>query len=346
MNGQFVSKQARVEYIDLFRAFGIILMIMGHIKFGAAFDKWIHAFHMPMFFFISGWFYRSKEDISVWKQICRKAKSLLVPYIVFEMVQWIILLPFIPEYRNMQTLIYILTQNTYKIPIESGTFGISPIPGAMWFLTAIFLVDAFYILLDRVLRNNWKLHAAIIILAVFGMLAPTILPIRLPWAMDAAFAGIGFFHIAGLIRGTKVERILSLKLWQAVLIGVLFSVSIMVCPKINMRTGNYGWYFPFWFNALGAIIGGWNLALYIEHFFMHCKPLRVVSDYMKGIGRNSIVYLCFNQVVILAVTKALDMIGINGIAAKIPVLILAMVLLFVFEKMICNTKIKMIIAYE
>ena len=310
-----MSGERRIAFIDIYRAFGIILMIMGHIKFGAAFDKWIHAFHMPMFFFISGWFYRSKDDISVWKQICRKAKSLLVPYIVFEIVQWIILLPFIPEYRNMQPLIYILTENTYRIPIESGTFGISPIPGAMWFLTAIFLVDAIYILLDRILENNWELHTVIIILVVFGMLAPTLLPFRLPWAMDAAFAGIGFFHIAGIIRGSKFEKILSLKLWQAVLVGVLFSVSIMVCPKINMRTG-------------------------------HCKLLRVVSGYIKGIGRNSIVYLCFNQVVILAVTKALDMIGIKGISAKIPVLILAMVLLLCFEKMICNTKIKVIIAYE
>ena len=341
-----MSGERRIAFIDIYRAFGIILMIMGHIKFGAAFDKWIHAFHMPMFFFISGWFYRSKDDISVWKQICRKAKSLLVPYIVFEIVQWIILLPFIPEYRNMQPLIYILTENTYRIPIESGTFGISPIPGAMWFLTAIFLVDAIYILLDRILENNWELHTVIIILVVFGMLAPTLLPFRLPWAMDAAFAGIGFFHIAGIIRGSKFEKILSLKLWQAVLVGVLFSVSIMVCPKINMRTGNYGWYLSFWFNALGAIIGGWNLAQYIERFLMHCKLLRVVSGYIKGIGRNSIVYLCFNQVVILAVTKALDMIGIKGISAKIPVLILAMVLLLCFEKMICNTKIKVIIAYE
>ena len=87
-------EKSRVEYIDLFRAFGIVLMIMGHIKFGSHFDKWIHAFHMPMFFFVSGWFYRSKDGVSAGKQIIGKAKSLLLPYIVFEMVQWVILLPF------------------------------------------------------------------------------------------------------------------------------------------------------------------------------------------------------------------------------------------------------------
>lgn len=86
------GKERRVEYIDLFRSFGIILMIMGHIKYGNHFDKWIHAFHMPMFFFVSGWFYRSREDVSVGVQIKKKVNSLLVPYLFFEIVQWLILL--------------------------------------------------------------------------------------------------------------------------------------------------------------------------------------------------------------------------------------------------------------
>lgn len=49
-------RKSRMDYIDIYRAFGIILMVMGHIGFGGKFDKFIHAFHMPMFFFISGFF--------------------------------------------------------------------------------------------------------------------------------------------------------------------------------------------------------------------------------------------------------------------------------------------------
>lgn len=63
MTNQTTVIKNRVNYIDMFRAFGILMMIMGHIKFGSLFDKWIHAFHMPMFFFVSGWFFRSNENI-------------------------------------------------------------------------------------------------------------------------------------------------------------------------------------------------------------------------------------------------------------------------------------------
>ena len=92
MNGQSLSKQVRIDYIDLFRAFGIILMIMGHIKFGGNFDKWIHAFHMPTFFFVSGWFYKLKKNVG--HQIIRKIKTLLLPYIIFELLQWFVVTDF------------------------------------------------------------------------------------------------------------------------------------------------------------------------------------------------------------------------------------------------------------
>ena len=34
-----VIRKSRMDYIDLYRAFGIILMVMGHIGFGGKFDR-------------------------------------------------------------------------------------------------------------------------------------------------------------------------------------------------------------------------------------------------------------------------------------------------------------------
>lgn len=62
--------------MDVFRGLGILLMVMGHIGFGGAFDKFIHAFHMPMFFFVSGYFYR-KKDLAV-REYFAKKKTVIV----------------------------------------------------------------------------------------------------------------------------------------------------------------------------------------------------------------------------------------------------------------------------
>ena len=74
---------SRIKYFDLVRAFGIILMIMGHVGFGNEFDHWIHAFHMPIFFIISGYFYSPEKSKNWLKNTQKKIKTIIVPYIIF-----------------------------------------------------------------------------------------------------------------------------------------------------------------------------------------------------------------------------------------------------------------------
>lgn len=52
---KYTPRTTRLEYIDILKGIGIILMIMGHIGFGGIFDFYIHAFNMPLFFFVSGY---------------------------------------------------------------------------------------------------------------------------------------------------------------------------------------------------------------------------------------------------------------------------------------------------
>lgn len=54
-------------------------MIMGHIGFGYGFDFFIHAFHMPMFFFVSGYVFRERRG-SMFDLLKTKVQTLLIPY--------------------------------------------------------------------------------------------------------------------------------------------------------------------------------------------------------------------------------------------------------------------------
>lgn len=48
----------RIEWIDICKWVGILTMICGHIALLYILDKYIHAWHMPMFFVISGYLYK------------------------------------------------------------------------------------------------------------------------------------------------------------------------------------------------------------------------------------------------------------------------------------------------
>ena len=52
----------RLVFIDNAKGIGIILMILGHIpNMPEFFHSWIYSFHMPLFFFISGYLFNEKK---------------------------------------------------------------------------------------------------------------------------------------------------------------------------------------------------------------------------------------------------------------------------------------------
>lgn len=71
-------KKVRLEYIDILKGIGIVLVVLGHITKDRELFQFIYAFHMPLFFIVSGYFLHEKKNF-----IISQAKSLLIPYFVF-----------------------------------------------------------------------------------------------------------------------------------------------------------------------------------------------------------------------------------------------------------------------
>lgn len=71
----------RIDWIDLAKAIAIILVILGHINSAnGPIKAWIYAFHMPVFFFLTGMVIR-QETIDH-RYIGKNVRSLLVPYLL------------------------------------------------------------------------------------------------------------------------------------------------------------------------------------------------------------------------------------------------------------------------
>lgn len=68
------------DFLDAMKGMGILLVVLGHVSLIEPLNTVIYAFHMPLFFFISGFLFFSsrKEHFAV-----RRVKSLLTPYFVF-----------------------------------------------------------------------------------------------------------------------------------------------------------------------------------------------------------------------------------------------------------------------
>lgn len=326
-------KKARVDYIDLFRSFGIILMVMGHIGFGGLFDKWIHAFHMPMFFFVSGYFYKQIEKEDLRGYAISKARSLLLPYAVFGCSQLLVLALFSDSYKSLIPLMLYLFENTN---------GMQPIPGALWFLTSMFIAEVIYTLIRTFIPNRPAVHLIVAITIVIGMVIPNYF--RLPWGADTALVGVGFLHAGSMFRQSdKLDKLLNLKLLPSILSGGGITALIFLNYPVNLRSGNYHIWILFWVNAIGAIVVGWNIARILDQTLSDAKFIKVIREWLIHIGKNSIVYLCLNQFVITVIIKALSRFDNYGFILKIPELILTLLVLCIAEKIICHTKMKVVI---
>ncbi len=66
------EKVSRRIELDIFRAFLIILVVLGHS--GWKYSKYIYWFHMPLFFFLSGLLWRNKDVnfLEFFKSLCKK----------------------------------------------------------------------------------------------------------------------------------------------------------------------------------------------------------------------------------------------------------------------------------
>lgn len=287
----------RLDRIDILRAIGIILMVAGHVfTFFGKFDRYIHTFHMPLFFVISGYLFKSKPEIKLFTLIGQRAKRLLLPYVTFAIVNyvaWFFLERGTEEWYA--PLVRLVTYNTSGLPIC----------GALWFLTALFWAEAFYFVFDRVIKKPPVRSAVVLVAAVIACAIQNSTEFRLPLTIDTGFICMGFYEIGRLCKtfgGRISEKVNAAGFLKKMLLTlVLFLVNgvlAFVNPYVNIKSGWYGYVPLFWINALLGIAFCYMLALMIELYF---KESNVLRKYLVTIGRGSIVYLGFNQVVIVCI---------------------------------------------
>ena len=137
-------------------ALGIIFVVAGHLQFdildiGGLFPY--YSFHIYIFLFVTGYFYKLEDEKHIGKYILRKAKRLLLPYYIWNLV-----------YGILSTILY---KNGIYIGgiIDFKNLLIDPILGGhqymynspAWFVVALFVVELLNILIRFVVTKILEL---------------------------------------------------------------------------------------------------------------------------------------------------------------------------------------------
>lgn len=133
--------------IDIMKGIGVYLVIMGHMvrsdQVGEGVWSYIYSFHMPMFFIISGYLFKVKENYTWLRFLKNKTKHILIPYTVLFFVSFFFynaIMEFkVDELKNIGSLIkaYFLSGNY----LDQSSVGNFP----LWFLPLLFIaINVFY----------------------------------------------------------------------------------------------------------------------------------------------------------------------------------------------------------
>ncbi len=210
----------RIPWIDWAKFICMYLVVVGHIANNELYlDKVLYYFHMPMFFFISGFLF--KKEMKFKKLIKTRTKSLLLPYITINLLVFIFMIPeYIIKGVNIKFLLYAIATADAR---HEG--------GATWFLICLFITEiiAYFIL-------KCKTQISLIATVIFAILATSpYVPKEMHLKLDVAFMAIPFFICGFLSKKFQIfDNIKTNKLQIFILIVVC-----LIIPLINGRTNMY-----------------------------------------------------------------------------------------------------------
>lgn len=177
-NPRVVGGVKRLDYIDVAKGVGILLVIIGHLTSPQwIVNAWIQNFHMPLFFIISGMLYNLGRYPSFAAYARRKCRVLLKPLVVFILL-------------NL-ALTYLMGLDYYKLEtIVSLRF-----PNAMWFVWVLLLTELSFHPVARM--GKWSIWIVLMVNFLISALLH-VLDMQCPLNMTSLFPAIGFYGLGYL----------------------------------------------------------------------------------------------------------------------------------------------------
>jgi len=217
-----ISQTSHLSWVDTAKGLGIVLVVVGHTLRGLIdanlmtwtasthfIDDWIYAFHMPLFFFISGLFLVRSVRASFKTFASNKLRTIAYPYFVWSAITMAIKIPMgsLVNHPNSATE---LPQILYR-PV-----------GEYWFLYVLFVLTLSIGLMIKLRLTPW------IVLVVAILIYPEVLPF--PRVVDAiVLSEVRTFALYVALGALIGEHF---KLWTIPALGVGWLLSVVLAGGV------------------------------------------------------------------------------------------------------------------
>lgn len=288
------ASENRIYWIDNLKAIGIYLMVLGHhTAINPSLLKYIYSFHMPLFFFISGFLFDRDKYPTIKSFILSRTQTLLVPYLLFSFLTYIFWCALIIIRHPEQ----IISENNDLFTTLSSIFlssnGIIWMShnAPLWFLTCLFLLEIQFFIMIEILKyeNSIRIFYVIIftfLVSLLGYIVYLHYNLHFPWGLEISWTVMVFYLFGYILRqALKVGRLPRINFPAFIILPALLVLSIVSSQMnsfINLavnQTGNYVLFLVSAFSGIGLSIA---LSLSIKNYL-----------WIEYLGKNTIFILGF-----------------------------------------------------
>lgn len=313
-----MKNRERIEYIDMAKGFAILMVIVGHVStIPTPLKSVIYSFHMPLFFFLNGFFFRQGN---VAETIRRMIPTIIIPYFVVGGVTCIINI--IESLINQSSLDYTNLLSLFGVCWKFNGDMVSI--GAIWFLIVLFWSRVFL----QIAMKYQKGIAALIILSTISMLATKAFHIVIPFGIQQALP-CSLFVYAGFL--CNQHKLFNVTMSKALVITLLFAtLPFWAKFSVATRANSYSsgvlsiiascfivWMLVMVLKFLSETSIGWLKKSRITGMLSWCGKLSLVILAVHDVEARHFVYQDSNFIIEILVRIAV-ILALTWVCTKIP----------------------------
>lgn len=290
-------KKNRFDYVDIAKAVGMLTIMWGHIATGKSIT-FVYAFHIPLFFFLSGMVFVKEKYLNFGSFVKRRIQTLIIPYFIYSFITWAIWAVF--SYISHAKV------DSYWMPllqtfIAQGSMGYLVHNVPLWFVSCLFLVELAYYWIAK-LSDIWNVSICILLAIASYMLVNYCSFFdftTLPWSIDVAMAALIFYSTGNLfVKHIGHEKFKEYVLRNKVL-SILFVFALFLIVywlgvqngKVSMGHNHIRNPFIFYPTAYFGILAMLSFAMVLSFWLKESK----LGNGVKWFGQNSFIAMAIHN---------------------------------------------------
>lgn len=277
----------RITWIDAARGLSILIIVYAHIYDVSLVSDFVHLFHVPIFFVLSGLVWKKAESVK--KFALKTINNLVIPYLFVGIISIALYMLMGASFKSKGALS--LTECIMGLFYADSRTGLMTWNRPLWFIPCLIAVRIIWELIALI--KSKKLRAAAVLLIWAAGITLSMLPqIKLPLQGEVALNMLPFYAFGVFAQDIR-EKAEKMPLWKCLAVSAAgfaacIPIYIFNSENLSVQNNHYNNYVLF---TVGAVCG----CIFVCGMAAAVKNLRL----LQFIGQNTLCILLWHKFPVL-----------------------------------------------